>query len=147
MKRYSPNQKVPMKFHNLYVMFLNPLGILVLCAGAVLLLLAALKVFNLPAEYNPFDGNGVGKGDIFVWIMFGFFALSFLFSLFSEILLAKRRTLGVMILIVSYLLSVASSATTAYNEPTVENILALCATVLVSILVCIYYWKRSRLFH
>jgi hypothetical protein len=147
MKRYGANSKAPMKFHNLYVMFLNPLGILLLAGAAVLVLLTAIHQAPLSAAINPFDGNGLGKGDMVLWLMFGFLALAFLFALVAEILLAKRRTIGVAILIAGYLLNVVSSFATAYNEQTAENLIALGITVLLSILVCIYYWKRGRLFH
>ena len=50
MKRYSASQKVPMKFHNLYVYLLNPLGILLRAALAALVLLTALNVKVIPDE-------------------------------------------------------------------------------------------------
>jgi len=147
MKRYSTNEKVPMKFHNLYVKFLNPLGILLIAAMAILVLLTALNITVLPQVQTRIDGDGSEAAHMMLWFMFGFFALAFLFALISEILLAKRHTLGVIILIFGYLLDVASTAITTYNERTTENIIALAITVLISILVCIYYWKRRRLFH
>lgn len=147
MKRYSTNEKVPMKFHNLYVKFLNPLGILLIAAMAILVLLTALNITVLPQVQTRIDGDGSEAAHMMLWFMFGFFALAFLFALISEILLAKRHTLGVIILIFGYLLDVASTAITTYNERTAENIIALAITVLISILVCIYYWKRRRLFH
>ena len=58
MKRYSPNQHVPMKFHNLYVWLLNPLGILVLGGLAAIALCALLGVPALPALQDRLDGDG-----------------------------------------------------------------------------------------
>lgn len=147
MKRYSPNEKVPMKFHNLYVKFLNPLGILLIAAMAVLVLLTALNITVLPQVQTRIDGDGSEAARLLLWFMLGFFTLAFLFALFSEVLLAKRRTLGVVILIFGYLLNTASAAVTTYNEHTTSNIVGLAITVFISILVCIYYWKRRRLFH
>lgn len=147
MKRYSSSQTVHMKFHNLYVWLLKPLEILVLAALALLVLLTALHVTVLPEVQTRIDGNGSEAAQMMLWFMFGFFSLTFLFALISEILLAERRTLGVVILILGYLLDVVSTAVTTYNERTAENIIGLAVTVLISILVCIYYWKRGRLFH
>ena len=147
MKRYGEHAHVPMKFHNLYVMFLNPLGILALLAVAVLTALSALGITVLPAVQDRMDGNGAEAARITLWVMCGFFSLAFLFALISEILLAKRRKLGVAILILGYLLELASSAATAYNERTTENFIALGVTLLISLLVCVYYAKRRRLFH
>lgn len=147
MKRYSPNQKVPMKFHNLYVYLLNPLGILVRGAMAALVLLTVLNVKVIPDEYNPYDTFVGINSNMALWIIFGFFALAFLFALIAEVLLAKRRTLGMLILIADYLMNVASSIMTARQEPITENWVAVGITVFISLLVCIYYWKRSRLFH
>lgn len=147
MKRYSSNENVPMKFHNLYVKFLNPLGILLIAAMAILTLLTALNISVLPQVQTRIDGNGSEAAHLTLWFMFGFLALAFLFALISEVLLAKRHTLGVIILIFGYLLDVVSTAATAYNERTTENLIALGITVFISILVCIYYWKRRRLFH
>ncbi|HNW87737.1 MAG TPA: hypothetical protein PLP25_01250 [Candidatus Limiplasma sp.] len=147
MKRYSPNAKVPMKFHNLYVKFLNPLGILILLAMAVLVLLTALNITVLPQVQSRIDGDGSSAAQIMLWLMFGVLVLAFLFAVFAETLLAKRRTLGVIILILGYLLNTASAAFTAYNERSVSNFVALGVTLVISILVCVYYWKRGRLFH
>ena len=147
MKRYSPNAKVPMKFHNLYVRFLNPLGILILLATAVLVLLTALNVSVVPELQTRIDGDGSQAAQILLWIMFCATTLAFLFAVVAETLLAKRRTLGVIILIFGYLLSTASAVFTAYNEPSTANYVTLGVTLLVSILVGVYYWKRGRLFH
>jgi len=147
MKRYSSNQAVPMKFHHLYVWLLNPLGILAIAALALLSLLTALNVTVIPEIQTRIDGNGTEAARIMLWVMFGIFSLAFLFSLISEILLAERRTLGVVILILGYVLNTASSAVTAYNERSTENIIAFAIAFLIGLLVCIYYWKRRRLFH
>jgi len=147
MKRYSANEKVPMKFHNLYVKFLNPLGILLIAAMAILALLTALNISVLPQVQTRIDGNGSEAAHLTLWFMFGFLTLAFFFALISEILLAKRRTLGVIILVFGYLLDVVSTGITAYNERTTENIIVLAITAFISLLVCIYYWKRRRLFH
>lgn len=147
MKRYSENAHVPMKFHNLYVALLNPLGILLLLAMAVLAGLTAMDISVLPAVQDRIDGNGAQAARLTLWVMCGFFSLAFLFSLLSEILLAKRRKLGVAILIFGYLLDMVSSAVTAYNERTTENIVLFAVAFVLSLLVCIYYWKRGRLFH
>ena len=147
MKRYSPGQKAPMKFHHLYVWILNPLNILVLAALAALTLLTVLNIQAIPDLQSRLDGNGAETAQILLWIMFGCMALSFLFALVSEILLAKRRTLGALILVVQYVMSTASAALTLYNERTTDNLIALCIAAVISLLVCIYYWKRRRLFH
>lgn len=147
MKRYSSNQKVPMKFHNLYVYLLNPLGILLRGALTAVVLLTALNVKVIPDEYNPFDKFAGAGGGTSLWLILGFCAFAFLFAIIAEVLLAKRRVLGVLILLADYVLNVASGVTTARQEPTTENLIALGVMVLISLLVCIYYWKRSRLFH
>lgn len=147
MKRYSPNQHVPMKFHNLYVWLLNPLGILVLGGLAVIALCALLGVPALPALQDRLDGDGSEAARLMLWFLFGFFTLAFLFALISEVLLAKRRTVGVLILILGYVLNVVSAAMSAYNDRSPENLIGFGATLLVGLLVCIYYWKRRRLFH
>ncbi|MEA4928364.1 MAG: hypothetical protein VB104_06755 [Candidatus Limiplasma sp.] len=147
MKRYSPNQHVPMKFHNLYVWLLNPLGILVLGGLAVIALCALLGVPALPALQDRLDGDGSEAARLMLWFLFGFFTLAFLFALISEVLLAKRRTVGVLILILGYVLNVVSAAMSAYNDRSPENLIGFGITLLVGLLVCIYYWKRRRLFH
>lgn len=147
MKRYSPNQHVPMKFHNLYVWLLNPLGILVLGGLAAIALCALLGVPALPALQDRLDGDGSEAARLMLWFLFGFFTLAFLFALISEALLAKRRTVGVLILILGYVLNVVSAAMSAYNDRSPENLIGFGATLLVGLLVCIYYWKRRRLFH
>lgn len=147
MKRYSPNQHVPMKFHNLYVWLLNPLGILVLGGLAVIALCALLGVPALPALQDRLDGDGSEAARLMLWFLFGFFTLAFLFALISEVLLAKRRTVGVLILILGYVLNVVSAAMSAYNDRSPENLIGFGVTLLVGLLVCIYYWKRRRLFH
>ena len=76
-----------------------------------------------------------------------FFTLAFLFALISEVLLAKRRTVGVLILILGYVLNIVSATMSAYNERSPENLIGFGVTLLVGLLVCIYYWKRRRLFH
>ena len=147
MKRYSSDQAVPMKFHHLYVWLINPLGILAIAAIALLSLLTALNVMVIPEIQTRIDGNGGQAAQIMLWLMFGFFSLAFLFALISEILLAERRTLGVVILILGYVLNIVSSAVTAYNERSTENIIAFAITLLIGLMVCVYYWKRGRLFH
>ena len=147
MKRYSPNQHVPMKFHNLYVWLLNPLGILVLGGLAAIALCALLGVPALPALQDRLDGDGREAARLMLWFLFGFFTLAFLFALISEVLLAKRRTVGVLILILGYMLNVVSAAMSAYNDRSSENLIGFGITLLVGLLVCIYYWKRRRLFH
>ena len=147
MKRYSPNQHVPMKFHNLYVWLLNPLGILVLGGLAVIALCALLGVPALPALQDRLDGDGSEAARLMLWFLFGFFTLAFLFALISEVLLAKRRTVGVLILILGYVLNVVSATMSAYNDRTPENLIGFGVTFLIGLLVCIYYWKRRRLFH
>ena len=147
MKRYSPNQHVPMKFHNLYVWLLNPLGILVLGGLAAIALCALLGVPALPALQDRLDGDGSEAARLMLWFLFGFFTLAFLFALISEVLLAKRRTVGVLILILGYVLNVVSAAMSAYNDRSSENLIGFGITLLVGLLVCIYYWKRRRLFH
>ena len=147
MKRYSPNQHVPMKFHNLYVWLLNPLGILVLGGLAAVALCALLGVPALPALQDRLDGDGSEAARLMLWFLFGFFTLAFLFALISEVLLAKRRTVGVLILILGYVLNVASATMSAYNDRSPENLIGFGITLLVGLLVCIYYWKRRRLFH
>ena len=147
MKRYSPNQHVPMKFHNLYVWLLNPLGILVLGGLAAIALCALLGVPALPALQDRLDGDGSEAARLMLWFLFGFFTLAFLFALISEVLLAKRRTVGVLILILGYVLNVVSAAMSAYNDRSPENLIGFGVTLLVGLLVCIYYWKRRRLFH
>ena len=147
MKRYSPNQHVPMKVHNLYVWLLNPLGILVLGGLAVIALCALLGVPALPALQDRLDGDGSEAARLMLWFLFGFFTLAFLFALISEVLLAKRRTVGVLILILGYVLNVASATMSAYNDRSPENLISFGVTLLIGLLVCIYYWKRRRLFH
>lgn len=147
MKRYSPNQHVPMKFHNLYVWLLNPLGILLLGGLAVIALCALLGVPALPALQDRLDGDGSETARLMLWFLFGFFTLAFLFALISEVLLAKRRTVGVLILILGYVLNVVSATMSAYNDRTPENLIGFGVTFLIGLLVCIYYWKRRRLFH
>lgn len=147
MKRYSPNQHVPMKFHNLYVWLLNPLGILLLGGLAVIALCALLGVPALPALQDRLDGDGGEAARLMLWFLFGGFTLAFLFALISEVLLAKRRTVGVLILILGYVLNVASATMSAYNDRTPENLIGFGVTFLIGLLVCIYYWKRRRLFH
>lgn len=145
MKSYSPNGKAPMKFHNLYVWILNPLAILMLAAIAALVLLTAININAVPDVQQRIDGNDAEHAQLLLWIMFGFLGLGLLFQVVSEILLAKRRTLGVLILIFGYLLNTAGSVATAINEPSVSNYVALAITAIISLLVCIYYWKRRRL--
>ncbi len=147
MKRYSPNQQVPMKFHNLYVYLLNPIGILIRAAIAALVLLTILNVTVIPAEYHPYDELLASYGTTAMWVIFGFAAFAFLFALWAEVLLAKRRPLGVVILILDYLLNLANACWAAWNERSTENLIMAGVTLLISILVCVYYWKRSRLFH
>ena len=147
MKRYSPNQQVPMKFHNLYVYLLNPIGILIRAAIAALVLLTILNVTVIPAEYHPYDELYASYGATAMWVIFGFAAFAFLFALWAEVLLAKRRPLGVLILIFDYLLNIANAGWAAWNERSTENLIVAGVTLLISILVCVYYWKRSRLFH
>lgn len=146
MKPYSPNEKVPMKFHKLYVVFLNPLGILILAAIATLTLFTALNLQVLPEIQQRLGGRDEAA-QIMIWILFGAYALAFLFALISEILLAKRRPMGVILLLLNYLLSVASAVYAAYRQPTGENLLTAALTGLIAILVCLYYWRRRRLFH
>lgn len=145
MKSYSPNGKVPMKFHNLYVWILNPLAILALAAIAALVLLTAININVAPEVQQRIDGNQAEHAQLLLWIMFGFLGLGLLFQIISEVLLAKRRALGVLILIFGYLLNTAGSVATAINEPSTSNYIALAITALISLLVCVYYWKRRRL--
>lgn len=145
MKRYVYGQDAPMKFHNLYVYLLNPIGILLRGALAALVLLVALKVFTMPPEYASYVAfDGVSESTS-LWILFGLRALAFLLAIWAEVLLAKRRVLGVLILIADYVMNVVSAFMTAYNEPTNENILALALIALISALVCLYYWRRRRI--
>lgn len=146
MKRYAPNQHVPMKFHNLYVYLLNPLGILLRAAIAALILLTALNVAVVPAQYQPFDDLLANSGNLALWLVFGVSVLALLFAIVSEVLLARRRPLGVIILIFNYLLDLATTGLTAWKQPTTENLISAAIVLLISILVCIYYWKRRRLF-
>ena len=147
MKTYSPGQKVPMKFHNLYVYLLNPLGILLRAALAALVLLTALNVTVIPAEYHTYDDIAAKYGVGPLWIVFGFCALAFLFALIAEVLLAKRRPLGVLILLLDYLMNLGTAGMTAWRQPTTENLIAAGITLLISALVILYYYKRRRLFH
>ena len=96
MKRYSPNKHVPMKFHNLYVYLLNPIGILIRAGIAGLVLLMLLGKTVIPASYQPFDDIAARYGNGALWVVFAFAAFAFLFALWAEVLLAKRRPLGVM---------------------------------------------------
>ena len=145
MKSYSPNGKVPIKFHNLYVWILNPLAILALAAVAALVLLTALNISAVPEVQQRIDGNNAEHAQLLLWIMFGFLGIGLLFQVISEILLAKRRTLGVLILVFGYMLNTAGSVATAINEPSTDNYIALAITAVISLLVCVYYWKRRRL--
>lgn len=146
MKRYAPNQNVPMKFHNLYVYLLNPIGILLRAAIAALILLTALHVTVIPAEYHPYDELLASSGNMTLWLVFGVSVLALLFAVVSEVLLARRRPLGVLILLFNYLLDLASTGLTAWKQPTAENLISAAIVLVISILVCIYYWKRRRLF-
>lgn len=146
MKRYAPNQPVPMKFHNLYVYLLNPIGILLRAAIAALILLTALHVTVIPAEYQPYDDVLLNHGDLALWLVFGFSALALLFAIIAEVLLARRRPLGVLILIFDYLMNLANAGYTAWKQPTAENLISAAIVLLISLLVCVYYWKRRRLF-
>lgn len=147
MKRYAPNQQVPMKFHNLYVYLLNPIGILIRAGIAGLVLLTLLGTAVIPAQYQPFDDIAARYGSGALWLMFAFAALAFLFALWAEVLLAKRRRLGLLILVFDYLLNLANALWATWNDLSFENIIIASVTLLISILVCVYYWKRSRLFH
>ena len=148
MKRYSPNQHVPMKFHNLYVYLLNPIGILIRAAVAAVILLTVLKVPFVPEAFHPYDDIlRMEQGATVLWVIFGFAALAFLFALWAEVLLARRRPLGVWILLLDYLLNLANAIWSAWKQPATENLIIAGVTLLISILVCVYYWKRSRLFH
>jgi uncharacterized membrane protein len=146
MKRYAPNQQVPMKFHNLYVYLLNPIGILIRAGIAGLVLLMLLGKTVIPASYQPFDDIAARYGNGALWVVFAFAAFAFLFALWAEVLLAKRRPLGVLILVFDYLLNLANACWAAWNDRSLENIIIAAVTLLISILVCVYYWKRSRLF-
>ena len=147
MKRYSPNQHVPMKFHNLYVYLLNPIGILLRAAIAALILLTLQGIVVIPGEYHPFDEMFATYGSATMWVVFGIAAFACLFALWAEVLLAKRRPLGVWILILDYLLNLANTCWAAWNERSTQNLVIAGVMLLISILVCVYYWRRSRLFH
>ena len=135
-----------MKFHNLYVYLLNPIGILIRAALAALVLTTLLGVTVIPAELHPYDELLAAQGRDVLWILFGFYGLSFLFALFAEVLLARRRPLGALILLADYLFGTASAGLTFWHERTAENLIFAAVTLLISILVCVYYWKRRKLF-
>ena len=145
MKHYDPKEHVPMKFHNLYVWFLNPLGILLSALVSVLLLLTAYNVTISPELQSQLglDNQPVAH----LWVMFAFVAATLLFAVISEVLLAKRKRLGVMILIFGYLSSIATGVSTYIGEKTTTNLVSLCIVALIGVMVCIYYWKRRRLLH
>ncbi len=147
MKQYTADEHVPMKFHNLYVYFLNPIKIIVLGVLTALSLVLLLNAEVIPAESLQYEGvpNLIGSSLLMgLTIALG---LAFLFALLAEILLAKRRVLGVTLLICGFLMDVVSAGSAVANAATTNNILVLAGSVLVAALVCIYYWKRARLLH
>ncbi len=146
MKTYSANQHVPMKFHNLYVYLLNPLGILIRAALATLVLLTLLNVAVVPAALHPYDDILAQYGTDAMWVIFGFLVVAFLFALLAEVLLAKRRPLGVLILLFDYLVTTVSAVMTAWHLRSTENLVTAGITLLLCILVYVYYWKRRKLF-
>ena len=115
-------------------------------AIAALILLTALHVTVIPAEYHPYDELLASSGNMTLWLVFGVSVLALLFAVVSEVLLARRRPLGVLILLFNYLLDLASTGLTAWKQPTAENLISAAIVLVISILVCIYYWKRRRLF-
>ena len=145
MRHYNPKEHVPMKFHNLYVWFLNPLGILLSACVMVLLLLTAYNVTIAPDLQRQL---GLNKQPVaHLWVIFAFAAATLLFAVVSEVLLAKRKRLGVIILIFGYLSSIASAVSTYIGGQNTTNLVSLCIMALIGILVCLYYWKRRRLLH
>jgi uncharacterized membrane protein len=72
--------------------------------------------------------------------------IAFLALLIAEVLLAKRKKAGVFLLLLGYLLSVVNAAAALFRERTTLNAVALAASVIVGVLVFIYYRKRRNLF-
>jgi hypothetical protein len=138
MKKYTSIENTPMKFHNLYVWFLNPLQLLVYAAAMVLLLLglygtaSGSMVEGLSA--STLVGAAIGVG------------IAFIFMLVAEILLAKRKKAGVVLFLLGYLTTIVNAALSLLKEQTAFAVVSLVIAVVVGLLVFIYYHKRSNLF-
>lgn len=147
MRQYAANEKVPMKFHHLYVYFLNPIKILFLGALTAVSLILYLNINLLPTDTLRQAGLTYLQGEELLLAMVIVLGLSFLFALIAEILLASRRVLGVTILILGYVMDVISAAVNTVHDRTANNLTILTIDALLAILVCVYYWKRAKLLH
>ncbi|MDD3213271.1 MAG: hypothetical protein PHY64_06340 [Eubacteriales bacterium] len=147
MKQYEANERVPMKFHHLYVYFLNPLKILFLGLLTALSLILYLNVDMLPSDTLRQAGLTYLQGEELLLALVILLGLAFLFALVAEILLAARRVLGVTLLILGYVMDVIGSAVNVVHDTTSNNLTLLVVNALLAALVCIYYWKRAKLLH
>lgn len=129
MEKYAVNEDVPMKFHKALVYFLIPLS----------LVLSLITFIGLVGTvfYAP----------VMIIFMMIIVAGSFALSLAAEIFLLQMRRIGVILLYVGYILSILSSLVTLFSDFTLNNILSPIFSIVIIILVYIYYEKRSALFH
>lgn len=147
MRQYAADERVPMKFHHLYVYFLNPIKILFLGLLTALSLILYLNADLLPADTLQQVGLTYLEGENLLLAMVIALGLAFLFALIAEILLAARRVLGVTILIFGYVMDVVGAVVNTLHDTTYNNFLVLAIDVLLAALVCVYYWKRAKLLH
>jgi hypothetical protein len=138
MKKYTSIEDTPMKFHNFYVWVLNPLQLLLYLAVLVFLVLGLMGITA--------GGSAEGLSIAIVTGSIVGIGIAFLALLIAEVLLAKRKKAGVFLLLLGYLLSVVNAAAALFRERTTLNAVALAASVIVGVLVFIYYRKRRNLF-
>jgi len=136
-----------MKFHNLYVYFLNPIKIIILGLLTALSVLMLLNVNLIPADQWTLPGVTYVQGDAVLIVLVVVLGFSFLFALIAEILLAMRRVAGVMLLVLGYFMEVASSVVNVIHDVSTTSIMGLVVSAFIAYLVCLYYWKRAKLLH
>jgi len=136
-----------MKFHNLFVFILNPLKILLLGFLTAICMILLFNADMIPADKLHFMEIPYLQGEILLMVLSGVLLFSFLFALIAEILLAKRRVLGVTLLILGFLMEVASSVINVIHGVSFSSVAVLAVTAFIALMVCVYYWKRGKLLH
>ncbi|MEA5059845.1 MAG: hypothetical protein VB049_07385 [Candidatus Pelethousia sp.] len=88
----------------------------------------------------------LGAGTL-LWVLFALLAFTFIFVLFAEILLVKRRLSGLMMLLLAYAFHIASATITLIKYQAGYPWTSYIVAVVGCILIMVYYWKRRHLFN
>ncbi|MBN1777509.1 MAG: hypothetical protein JW811_05245 [Clostridiales bacterium] len=134
-----------MKFHKFYVAVINPLGILLLAVISVLMLLVALNAGLISEEANIPYISALEAGTV-LWTLFSLAAAMFLFMMVTEFLLVARKRSGIVMLSASLILGIVSNVVSFVRYEAQTPWYSMAVTVVLSVLILAYYWRRYKTF-